>query len=87
MHEFFTLYMRPPLHISILCLLSAKREIAGLQQSIQEKNGEIRQLKKQLEELERDKHTEVVKLRLEVQTMQCMCTNTYSFAIIIFVAF
>ena len=44
----------------------AKRETESLQLSIQEKNGEIRQLQKQLSDLERDKHTELVKLRLEV---------------------
>ena len=38
----------------------------SLQRTIQEKSGEIRQLQKQLTDLERDKHTEVVKLRLEV---------------------
>lgn len=40
--------------------------MALLEKGIQEKNGEIRGLQQKLSDLERDKHTEVVKLRLEV---------------------
>ena len=47
---------------------AAKRESESLQQTIQERNGEVRQLQKQLSDMERDKHTELVKLRLEVYT-------------------
>jgi len=42
-----------------------RRELEVLQRTIQERNGEARQLQKQLADLERDRHTEVVKLRLE----------------------
>ena len=49
-----------------LSLIVAKREVETLQRTIQERNGEIQQLQKQLGDLERHKHTEVVKLRLEV---------------------
>ena len=45
-----------------------RRELEVLQRNIQERNGEARQLQKQLTDLERDRHTEVVKLRLEVCT-------------------
>jgi len=47
-------------------LLAVRRELEVLQRTIQERNGEARQLQKQLADLERDRHTEVVKLRLEV---------------------
>ena len=47
-----------------------RRELEVLQRTIQERNGEVRQLQKQLTDLERDKHTEVVKLRLEVYNLQ-----------------
>ena len=40
----------------------------ALQRSIQEKSGEARQLQRQLADLERDRHTEVVKLRLEASS-------------------
>ena len=52
----------------ITLLVPARRETDSLQHVIQEKNGEIRQLQKQLSDVERDKHTELVKLRLEVKT-------------------
>ena len=44
-----------------------KREVALLEKEIQEKNGEIRELRQKLSDMERDKHTEIVKLRLEVR--------------------
>lgn len=50
-------------------LYIAKRETDSLQHTIQERNSEIRQLQKQLSDLERDKHTELVKLRLEVGSL------------------
>ena len=37
-----------------------------MQKVIQESNAEMRQLQKQLADMERDSHTEIVKLRLEV---------------------
>ena len=46
-----------------------KREVEALQRTIQEKSGEIQHLQKRLADLERDKHTEVVKLRLEVNKL------------------
>lgn len=49
-----------------MLFLVVRRELEVLQRTIQERNGEVRQLQKQLTDLERDKHTEVVKLRLEV---------------------
>ena len=39
-----------------------------MQKLIQESNAEVRQLQKQLADMERDGHTEIVKLRLEVST-------------------
>ncbi|CAB3988688.1 Hypothetical predicted protein [Paramuricea clavata] len=45
--------------------LQNKREVALLEKGIQEKNGEIRKLCQKLSDMERDKHTEIVKLRLE----------------------
>ena len=53
----------------ILLTPAARREADSLQHTIQEKNGEIRQLQKQLSDVERDKHTELVKLRLEVSSL------------------
>ena len=49
-----------------MCLCTVQKEIEALERTVQEKNGEIRQLQKENAELERAKHTEVVKLRLEV---------------------
>lgn len=43
-----------------------RKEVDSLQKTVQDKTGEIQQLQKQLAEVERDKHTEIVKLRLEV---------------------
>ncbi|XP_031554808.1 coiled-coil domain-containing protein 150-like [Actinia tenebrosa] len=43
----------------------AKREISLLEKSLQEKDSELRHLQKQLADMARDKHTEIVKLRLE----------------------
>jgi hypothetical protein len=42
--------------------------VALLEKGIQEKNGEIRELCQKLSDMERDKHTEIVKLRLEVSS-------------------
>jgi hypothetical protein len=39
-----------------------------LEKEIQEKNGEIRELRQKLSDMERDKHKEIVKLRLEVSS-------------------
>ena len=63
---FFCLISLPLNEHPLLWLVIAKREVEGLQRTIQEGNSEIRQLQKHLADLERDKHTEVVKLRLEV---------------------
>ena len=43
-----------------------QRQIELLERNLQEKNVEVKQLQKQNADLERAKHTEVVKLRLEV---------------------
>ena len=56
--------------VFVLFLYVVRRELEVLQRTIQERNGEVRQLQKQLTDLERDKHTEVVKLRLEVYNLQ-----------------
>lgn len=53
-----------------------RRELEVLQRTIQERNGEVRQLQKQLTDLERDKHTEVVKLRLEVYHVEHLYSST-----------
>ncbi|XP_028403895.1 coiled-coil domain-containing protein 152-like [Dendronephthya gigantea] len=45
--------------------LQNKREVSLLEKEVQEKNGEIRELCQKLSDIERDKHTEIVKLRLE----------------------
>ncbi len=74
----FHLPIRPQLHAHenhlwlllasywIANVSSVRHETQSLQRTIQEQSGEIRQLQKQLADLERDKHTEMVKLRLEV---------------------
>ena len=46
--------------------LVAKKEVLSLQKLVQESNAEVRQLQKQLADMERDSHTEIVKMRLEV---------------------
>ena len=46
--------------------LSGRREIDALQKSLQEKTDEVRQLQKQLADVDHANHTEMVKLRLEV---------------------
>lgn len=46
--------------------LVAKKEVSSLQKLVQESNAEVRQLQKQLADMERDSHTEIVKMRLEV---------------------
>ena len=59
-------------HTFLFCELAHKlctivqQELKVLEKTIQEKNIEIKRLQKQNAELEREKHTEVVKLRLEV---------------------
>jgi len=52
----------------ILVVFTAKKEVSAMQKLIQESNTEVRQLQKQLADMERDSHTEIVKLRLEVST-------------------
>lgn len=47
-------------------LIAVSKEIDLLNVTLQEKNVEIKQLQKQLSDIERDKHTEIVKIRLEV---------------------
>ncbi|KAK3750531.1 hypothetical protein QZH41_018144 [Actinostola sp. cb2023] len=42
-----------------------KRDMSLLEKNIQEKDGEMRRLQKQLADMSRDKHTQIVKLRLE----------------------
>ena len=46
-----------------------QHQIESLERSVREKSVEVKQLQKQNAELERARHTEVVKLRLEV----CIC--------------
>jgi len=55
----------------------AKKEVSSLQKLLQESNTEVRQLQKQLADMECDSHTEIVKLRLEVnyQKLQLNTTN------------
>lgn len=43
-----------------------QHQIESLERSVREKSAEVKQLQKQNAELERARHTEVVKLRLEV---------------------
>ena len=57
-------YYSPHYMYFIIC--AVQNDIEVLERTIQEKNGEIRRLQKQTADLERAKHTEVVKLRLEV---------------------
>ena len=38
-----------------------------MEKTIQEKNGEIRELSQKLTDMERTRHTEIIKLRLEVR--------------------
>lgn len=45
--------------------LQLRKEIESLDKTIQDKSSDIRQLQKQLSDVERDKHTEIIKLRLE----------------------
>lgn len=47
-------------------MLLVHRDTEVMEKTVQDKNLEIRQLQKENAELERAKHTEVVKLRLEV---------------------
>ena len=53
--------------------MAAKKEVSSLQKLLQDSNAEVRQLQKQLADMERDSHTEIVKMRLEVK-----CTSTLS---------
>ena len=46
--------------------LAVQHQIESLERSVREKSAEVKQLQKQNAELERARHTEVVKLRLEV---------------------
>ena len=43
-----------------------KLEVTALEKTLQEKTGELKEMQKQLVDMEREKHTEIVKLRLEV---------------------
>lgn len=63
LHQYF------PVSIPLTPFSTAKREADSLQHTIQERNSEIRQLQKQISDMERDKHTELVKLRLEVSSL------------------
>ena len=54
------------MYIIVFIICAVQNDIEVLERTIQEKNGEIRRLQKQTADLERAKHTEVVKLRLEV---------------------
>ncbi|XP_065882398.1 coiled-coil domain-containing protein 152-like isoform X2 [Dysidea avara] len=65
----------------------AKKEVSAMQKLIQVSNAEVRQLQKQLADMERGSHTEIVKLRLEYdakllklqkQTSRTQCSNTVS---------
>ena len=53
--------------VAQMVAMAAKKEVSSLQKLIQESNAEVRQLQKQLADMERDSHTETVKMRLEVQ--------------------
>lgn len=55
------------MHLMALFVPSAKSEVDSLQRTGEQRQAEIRQLQKQLSDMERDRHTEVVKLRLEVR--------------------
>ena len=48
---------------------TGRRDKALLEKQIEERGGEIRQLQKRLTTMERDKHGELVKLRLEVHVL------------------
>ena len=50
----------------VIITIPVKRELETLQRTVQDKAAEIRQLRTQLSDADRDKHTEIVKLRLEV---------------------
>ena len=57
------------------------KEIDLLNITLQEKNAEIKKLQKQLSDIERDRHTEMVKLRLEVITLfKCLALILFVFA-------
>ena len=56
--------------------MAAKKEVSSLQKLIQESNTEVRQLQKQLADMERDSHTEIVKMRLEVKYTVQSALNT-----------
>ena len=49
-----------------MVVITAKKEVSAMQKLIQVSNAEVRQLQKQLADMERGSHTEIVKLRLEV---------------------
>ena len=56
--------------------MAAKKEVSSLQKLIQESNTEVRQLQKQLADMERNSHTEIVKMRLEVKYTVQLIPNT-----------
>ena len=55
--------------------LTVKSEVDSLQRAGEQRQAEIRQLQKQLSDTERDRHTEVVKLRLEVRCGNAVMTS------------
>lgn len=61
------MYVHFVVHYYVLSLFLVRKEVESLQRSLQEKSEEISSLHKQLSDMERDKHTEIVKLRLEVR--------------------
>lgn len=55
-----------------------RREIESQQKLLQDKSDEITVLHKQLADTERDKHTEIVKIRLEVAIHQSVAIKEVS---------
>ena len=55
--------------VNYVFLFIVRKEIESLQRTLQDKSEEISSLHKQVADAERDKHTEVVKLRLEVTSL------------------
>lgn len=62
--------------------MAAKKEVSSLQKLIQESNTEVRQLQKQLADMERDSHTEIVKMRLEVNHWMLLQLDTILYYIV-----
>ena len=57
------------MHCSLVLWSAVKSEVESLQKVLQERSCEIRYLQKQVTDAEREKHSEVVKLRLEVSEL------------------